>query len=433
MKEFDKKTFRKIFATSYMGNCIEMYDYVLLGVLLPRLSGVFIGDVTIKETFFFGLFAFMAAGLARPLGGILFGHIGDKYGRKNALFLTLLGMSICSIGIAVLPSYSQIGYASTVFFMLFRIGQGLSMGGEGLGAAVYVLESMAKGEGKKISATYATSNGVGALLAISLSLLITHPIFPEWSWKCLFLLGGAVAIMGFIIRRTLPDTPEFEHSKEVKELSKMPIRSLLTSFKSQILLGVLYVGIGGALSFVGYAFLNIYLQKVVGLSQSLALSYALFSMVLATSSVFVLSRFLKKYKLQSVMKTGCYFVIVASYPMMYFLQGFGAFGIITSIILLSLMTACVVSVIPLYLSSLFPTHLRYSGACFTANLSSAIIGNAYPLYAFWIMDVTDNRCSPAFLLITLSIAFFICSHLLNSSSHKIFTQRGEHDKLYATH
>lgn len=433
MKEFDKKTFRKIFATSYMGNCIEMYDYVLLGVLLPRLSGVFIGDVTIKETFFFGLFAFMAAGLARPLGGILFGHIGDKYGRKNALFLTLLGMSICSIGIAVLPSYSQIGYASTVFFMLFRIGQGLSMGGEGLGAAVYVLESMAKGEGKKISATYATSNGIGALLAISLSLLITHPIFPEWSWKCLFLLGGAVAIMGFIIRRTLPDTPEFEHSKESKELSKMPIRNLLASFKSQILLGVLYVGIGSALSFVGYAFLNMYLQKVVGLSQSLALSYALFSMAFGTSSVFILSRFLKKYKLQSVMRTGCYFVIVASYPMMYFLKGFGAFGIITSIVLLSLMTACIVSVIPLYLSSLFPTHLRYSGACFTANLAAAIIGNAYPLYAFWIMDVTDNRCSPAFLLIALSISFFICSHLVNRSSHKIFTKGEDHDKLYATH
>ena len=433
MEEFDRKTFRKIFATSYMGNCIEMYDYVLLGVLLPRLSGVFIGDATIRETFFFGLFAFMAAGLARPLGGILFGHIGDKYGRKNALFWTLCGMSICSIGIAVLPSYSQIGYISTVLFMLFRIGQGISMGGEGLGAAVYLLESMAKGEGKKISATYATSNGVGALLAISLSLLITHPVFPEWSWKCLFLLGGAVAIMGFIIRRTLPDTPEFEQSKESNDLSKMPIRNLLTSFKVQILLGVLYVGIGSALSFVGYAFLNMYLQKVVGLSQSVALGYALFSMAFGTSSVFVLSRFLKNYKLQSVMRTGCYFVIVASYPMMYFFKGFGAFGIILSIILLSLMTACIVSVIPLYLSSLFPTHLRYSGACFTANLAAAIIGNAYPLYAFWIMDVTDNRCSPAFLLIALSISFFVCSHFLGRSSRKIFTKGEGYDKLYATH
>lgn len=433
MKDLDQKTFRKIFLTSYIGNCIEMYDYVLLGVLLPRLSGVFIGDVSIKEAFFFGLFAFMAAGLARPLGGILFGHVGDKYGRKTALFWTLLGMSICSVGIAVLPSYAQIGYASTVFFMLFRIGQGISMGGEGLGAAIYLLESIAKGEGKKISATYATSNGVGALLAISLSLLITHPIFPEWSWKCLFLLGGAVAIMGFIIRGTLPDTPEFEQSKESNELSRMPIRSLLTSFKAQILLGVLYVGIGSALSFVGYAFLNMYLQKVVGLSQSVALGYALFSMAFGTSSVFVLSRFLKRYKLQSVMRTGCYFVIVASYPMMYFLKGFGSFGIITSIILLSLMTACIVSVIPLYLSSLFPTHLRYSGACFTANLAAAIIGNAYPSYAFWIMDVTANRCSPAFLLMALSISFFICSHLLSRSPHKIVPKGDGHDKLYATH
>lgn len=432
MRTLEKNIFRKIFLTSYMGNCIEMYDYVLLGVLLPRLSGVFIGDASIKETFFFGLFAFMAAGLARPLGGILFGHIGDKYGRKNALFWTLCGMSICSIGIALLPSYSQIGYVSTVFFMLFRIGQGISMGGEGLGAAVYLLESMAKDEGKKVSATYATSNGVGALLAISLSLLITHPVFPEWSWKCLFLLGGAVAIMGFIIRRTLPDTPDFERSKESNALSRMPIRTLLTSFKAQILLGILYVGIGSALSFVGYAFLNMYLQKVAGLSQSVALGYALFSMAFGTSSVFVLSRFLKKYRLQSVMKTGCYFVIVASYPMMYFLKGFGAFGIMTSIILLSLMTACIVSVIPLYLSSLFPTHLRYSGACFTANLAAAIIGNAYPLYAFWIMDVTDNRCSPAFLLIALSILFFICSRFLSGSPQpKILTKGGLHDKLYA--
>jgi MHS family proline/betaine transporter-like MFS transporter len=436
METVEKKTFRKIFWTSYMGNCIEMYDYVLLGVLLPRLSGMFIGDASIKETFFFGLFAFMAAGLARPAGGILFGHIGDKYGRKHALFWTLCLMSTCSVGIALLPSYSQIGYFSTIFFMLFRIGQGISMGGEGLGAAVYLLESMDKdkGQGTKVSATYATSNGVGPLLAISLSLLITHPVFPEWSWKCLFLIGGLVAITGFIIRRTLPDSPDFERSKGLSTLSKMPIHNLFASFKTQIFLGVLYVGIGSALSFVGYAFLNMYLQKVSGLSQSIALGYAMFSMALAASCVFGLGRFLsfKRYNLHSIMKTGCYFVIVASYPMMYFLKGFGATGIIISIILLSLMTACIVSVIPLYLSSLFPTQLRYSGACFTGNVAAAIIGNAYPLYAFWIIDVTDNRCSPAFLLITLSISFCIFSRFLSSSSHTTLTKGIRHDRLYAT-
>ena len=415
-----------------MGNCIEMYDYVLLGVLLPRLSGIFIGDVGIKETFFFGLFAFMAAGLARPLGGILFGHNGDKYGRKNALFWTLCGMSVCSIGIAILPGYSQIGYASTVFFMLFRIGQGISMGGEGLGAAVYLLESTVKDDSKKVSALYATSNGVGALLAISLSLLITHPIFPEWTWRCLFLLGGTVAIMGFIIRSILPDTQEFQHSKASNALSIIPLRTLLASYKASMLLGILYVGIGSALSFIKYAFLNMYLQKIAGLSQSVALQYALFSMVFGILCVFMLSRILKEYELQSVMKTGCYFVMFASYPMMYLLHGFGAFGIITSIILFSFATATIVSVIPIYLSSLFPTHLRYSGTSFTANLA-AVIGNAFPFYAFWIMDITDDRCSPAFLLMGLTILFFICTRLFGTSSQKILMEKIGDDKLYAAH
>lgn len=432
METRKKKTVRKIFLTSYMGNCIEMYDYVLLGVLLPRLSGVFIGDVSIKETFFFGLFAFMAAGLARPLGGILFGHIGDRYGRKNALFYTLCGMSLCSIGIALLPGYSEIGYASTVLFMLCRIGQGISMGGEGLGAAVYMLESLVndKDEGKKLSAAYATSNGVGALLAIGLSLVTAHPLFPEWSWRCLFLAGGAVAIMGFIIRRTLPDTPEFERSKESNTLSRVPMRTLLASCKASILLGVLYVGVGSALSFVKYTFLNMYLQKVTGLSESVALGYALFSMAFGIACVFALSRVLKRYELQSVMNTGCYFVILASYPMMYLLKGFGAFGIIASIILFSFATATIVSVIPIYLSSLFPTPLRYSGACFTANLATAI-GNAFPLYAFWIMDVTGDRCSPAFLLMVLAVLFFTCSRLLGGFSHKTPIKGAGYDKLYA--
>jgi MHS family proline/betaine transporter-like MFS transporter len=183
---------------------------------------------------------------------------------------------------------------------------------------------------------------------------------------------------------------------------------------------------------MGYTFLNMYLQKILGLSQSVALGYALFSMAVATSSVFALSRILRKYKLQSVMRTGCYFVVVASYPMMYFLKGFGAFGIIISIILLSLMTACIVSVAPLYLSSLFPTHLRYSGACFTANLASAVIGNAYPLYAFWIMNATGDSCSPAFLLMSLSISFLICSRFWSGSPQpKTLTKGGLYDKLYA--
>jgi len=431
MRTLEQKTLKKIFLTSYVGNAIEMYDYVLLGVLLPRMSGVFIGDANIKETLFFGLFAFMAAGLARPLGGILFGHIGDKYGRKNALFWTLCGMSVCSIGLALLPGYSQIGYVSTVFFMLFRIGQGISMGGEGMGAAVYLLESMARDEGKKAGATYATSNGVGAFLAISLSLLITHPIFPEWSWRCLFLLGGAVAIAGFVVRCALPDTPEFQRSKESNMLSKMPVWSLLASCKVSVFLGVLYVGIGSALSFVGYAFLNMYLQKVTGLSQSVALGYALFSMAFGTSCVFGLSRVLKRYELQSVMKTGGCFVILVSYPMLYLLKGFGAFGIIAAIVLLSFATAIIVSVIPSYLSSLFPTHLRYTGACFTGNLAAAIIGNAYPLYAFWIMDVTNNRCSPAFLLMGLAILFFACSRLLRRPFYETLTKGKEYDKLLA--
>lgn len=317
--------------------------------------------------------------------------------------------------------------------MLFRVGQGLSIGGEGLGAAVYLLESMAPNEGKKVSATYATSNGLGALLAISLSLLITHPIFPEWAWRCLFLLGGLVGIIGFIIRRTLPDTPAFEHSKESNTLSRMPLGNLLASFKTQIFLGILFVGIGSALSFIEYTFLNMYLQKVVGLSQSVALGYALFSMACGTSCVFALSRILKRYNLQSFMKAACYFVIIASYPMIYLLKGFGPSGIIISIILLSLMTACVVSIIPFYLASIFPTHIRYSGACLTGNLASAIIGNAYPLYAFWIMDITADRCSPAYLLVGLSIAFFICSRLLEKSSQRKLPEGGTYDRLYAAH
>lgn len=432
MKTVEKKTFKKIFLTSYVGNCLEMYDYVLLGVLLSRLSNVFIGDVSIKETFFFGLFAFMAAGLARPLGGILFGHIGDKYGRKSALFWTLGGMSFCSIGIALLPSYTQIGYLSTVLFMVFRVGQGFCIGGEGLGAAIYSLESITPDKSKKISAMYATSNGLGALLAIGLSLLITHPIFPEESWRVLFVLGGLVGIVGFIVRRTLPDSMSFEHSKEAHTLSSIPLKNLLSSFKTEMFLGILYVGIGGALSFTGYTFLNMYLQKTVGLSQQTALGYALFSMVLATSCVFGLSRILKNYKLYTVMKAGCFFVVIGAYPMMYFLNDYGMIGIIFSIVLLSFMTACIVSVNPLYLASLFPTHLRYSGASLTANLASAVIGNAYPFYAFWIMDATNNPYSPAFLLIALGSSFLIFSYLFTKSPLKLSTKEGQYDRLYAT-
>ncbi|MGV8947855.1 MAG: MFS transporter [Candidatus Paracaedibacter sp.] len=425
MEEFDKKTFRKIFATSYVGNCLETYDYVLLGVLLPRLSGLFIGDASVKETFFFGLFAFMAAGLARPLGSIFFGHIGDKYGRKNALFWTLIGMSICSIGIALLPSYSEIGVVATVLFMLFRIGQGISVGGEGLGGAVYLLESMTKDEAKKISAVYASSNPVGALLAIALSLVISHPIFPEWSWKCLFLLGGLVGVVGFIVRRTLPDTPAFERSRETNELSRMPIGNLLASSKTQLFLGTLYVGISSSLAFLGYTFLNIYLQKIVVLTQSVALGYALFAVALSTLSMLTFGLFINtKYSIQSVIRTGGYFVILASYPMIYLLTDFGFWGILISIILLALMTGCFMSLFPLYLSSLFPTSIRYSGASLSNNLASAIIGNAYPLYAFWVIDLTGDKSSPALLLIVFSASFLICSRLLSVPTYQFLPSGG---------
>lgn len=415
-KDF-KSTKMKILGAS-IGNILEWYDFSLYGLFAVFISAVVFSGVSASSL----LYTFLVFGLGfvfRPLGSIIFAHLGDKVGRKNALMLTFWVMGIGTILTGLTPSYASIGILAPLLLVLFRIIQGFGAGGEWGGVGTYLAEL----GGKNRRAFYSSWQQFVILLSIlggtGTGILITSvsPTFVETiGWRIPFIVAGGVLIpIAWILRRRLPETEMFKEIKEKSETVKYPIVEVFTKNIRSTMLVIMGTMIWTVSFYIMLTYYPTYIKEYTTLT--LRDGYIVTSVGIAVIAFFVpifgyLSDKWKNRKIFALI--GSIAFIILPYPIFVVVHGGNLGYIILVTAILDFFIAFLSGTLLAWFAESFPTNDRYSGFI-PYNISTSYFGGFAPFIATALIIATNNPISPTFYVIIAGVVSTIGFLLLRET------------------
>lgn len=393
-------------ATIIAGHFLEHYDITLYGFFAAILAPIFFPEENPLCALIYSFGVFAAGFLMRPFGGFIFGYIGDKYGRKNALLFSILLVTIPTLGIGLLPTYAQIGIVSPILLVVFRLLQGVCVGGEFSGAIIYVSEhSRNRTPGFK-AAILLMSGFLGAILGTLAGWISTH--IPVWGWRLPFILGGIIGFVIFWFRRSLDETPDFE-SLSKKKKDGIPI---IRVFKECPIPFLCNIGFGGA-NLVSLYLATIHMSAIfhqnLGFSQSEVMQNFTLCFGFAALVIPFFGRLSDRIGIVRQLLWACILLTLFSIPLylwafqtplvpwrLYIFQG----------ILLLLATSAAVPLFS-FIPKIFPKHLRYSGVSVSFTIGQALLGGFTPMIASYIVSQTGMLWTPGVFLTVVGVLYAV--------------------------
>jgi MFS transporter, MHS family, proline/betaine transporter len=396
---------RQAIAAAALGNATEWFDYGIYAYGLAYISAALFPGSTASATLF-ALGTFAISFLIRPLGGLFWGPLGDKLGRKRVLALTVLMMSGATLLVGLLPTYAKAGWFAPAALIVLRMIQGFSTGGEYGGAATFMAE-YAPDERRGFCGSFlefATLAGfsLGALLMLAASLLLGSQAMHTWGWRLPFLVAAPLGLVGFYLRSRIEDTPVFREMEEQleKEAHARPAVSLSELLHDYRLPLILLGGLVVALNVVNYvllAYMPTYMHKVLGVSENMSLLIPLIGML----SMMVLLPLAGRLSDRLGRKTLWWFSLVglfiAAVPM-FQLMHHGVAGALIGFAVLGVLYVPQLATISATFPAMFPTHVRYAGMAIAYNISTSLFGGTAPIVSDWLVDKTGSALVPAYYM-----------------------------------
>jgi MHS family proline/betaine transporter-like MFS transporter len=394
---------RKAIAASAIGNATEWFDYGIYAYGVTYISAaIFPGDTGTATLL--ALMTFAVSFLVRPLGGLVWGPLGDRVGRKRVLAITILMMAGATLFVGLVPSYASIGLWAPILLVLLRMIQGFSTGGEYGGAATFMAEyAPCRRRGFLGSfLEFGTLSGfsLGALLMLGFSLLLGDDQMHAWGWRLPFLVAAPLGLVGIYLRTRLEDTPifrELEAKGEKEDETTTQFRDLLAGYWRPILqLGGLVV----ALNVVNYTLLSYmptYLENEIGLTSNMSLVVPIIGML--TMMVFL--PFAGAISDRIGRKPMWWFslggLLIAGVPM-FLLMGVNLAGAVIGFAVLGVLYVPQLATISATFPAMFPTHVRYAGMAIAYNVSTSIFGGTAPAVNEWLIGRTGDGLMPAYYM-----------------------------------
>jgi metabolite-proton symporter len=380
---------RHVLFGSLIGTTIEFFDfYIYANAAVLVFPQLFFPGSDPTTSVIESLATFSIAFFARPIGSAVFGHFGDKIGRKATLVAALLTMGISTVCIGLLPTYHNIGIIAPLLLMICRFGQGLGLGGEWGGAVLLAIENAPPGKRAWYGMFPQLGAPIGLLLSggtfLLLNDMLTNEQFFEYGWRIPFIASSLLVVVGFYIRLKITETPSFVQSVETKKQVEMPLLTLLKSYKRELIFG----------TFAAVAtFVTFYLMTVFSLSWAttnlgfarrsfliIELFAILFFVIGIPTSAVLADHFGRRLVLLVV----SFAIGLFGLSFSYFMDS-GRTFLITLFICLGMgLMGLTYGPLGTFLSELFPTEVRYSGASLTFNLAGILGASFAPLIAIWL-------------------------------------------------
>jgi MHS family proline/betaine transporter-like MFS transporter len=399
-----------------LGAILEWYDfgvYVYLAIFIAKLffpeENKTLGLILTYSIFAIGYFM-------RPLGGMLFGHIGDRYGRNTTFVATIMLMSISTVLIGFLPTYYHIGILAPCLLILLRLLQGVSIGGEMIGTLTYFYEVTAEKNRGFVTTLIWCGSGLGILLGSLVSSALLHFLsdaqMSSWGWRVPFLLGIFTGIVGYLLRRKAAESVEFLALKQKNELSKFPLATIFREHKIQ-LLKVFIIFIPGAIAFyLVFVYMPTYANKFVGIS--LAAASIITTVLITFFDVFTpfLGWLSDKIGRKLLLILGLSGLVLFTLPLYYLIQHGTLLSLFIAQFCLAILIAFYSSALIAFTLELVPTKIRFSIMGLGYNACYSIFGGTTPLIATYLIYKSGSNLFPAFYLIAAAaialITVFFC-------------------------
>ena len=401
----------RILLSSLLGNTLEYYEFTIFAIFAIQIGRAFFPEYAADTQILLTLSIFGTGFIARPLGSAVFGHIGDKIGRKISLLITIGGMSVVTIAIGLMPSYKAIGICAPIFLSLFRLLQGLFLGGEGVGAAVYVLEHELESESKLrrgiVGGLLITANMMGTLAAGIVGLIISNTIgLDKYSWRIAFTIGGVCGLAVGLLRLSLPETEHF--AKIPKERKpRIPLLHILRNHFKESIVVLAFAGFTASISYINKGYLATYFQAIMEFSANRAFLYVAYVSALVAIFSPLFGYFSDKYTYRKFNKVIIGIVILLYLPAFMLITNRDHMLIIFGLTILAILTAAILTPTFVFLSDLFPAEVRYSGVGVNFNLGVTIFGGFTPLISTYLTHLTDLNYAPAFYVLSLAVIYVV--------------------------
>jgi MHS family shikimate/dehydroshikimate transporter-like MFS transporter len=403
---------RQVLGASFIGTAIEWYDFFLYGTAATLVFGQLFfptGDPLVSTLSALGTFA--VGFIVRPLGGIIFGHFGDRLGRKSMLVITLNMMGVATVLIGLLPTYDAIGVLAPILLVVLRVIQGLGVGGEWGGAALMAVEYAPEDRRGYYGSWPQMGVPAGLLLATGVFGAVSflpNEQFLSWGWRIPFLLSIILIGVGLFVRLRLLETPSFSEVQESHAEAQMPIVDVLRNYPKNVLLAIGARVASDGSFYVFSVFILDYATRTLGLPRPTILLGVAVASALELFTIPAFGVISDRTGRRPIYLAGTVLLMILAYPYFLMIQtGSTILVLLASVLGLSIAHATMYGPMSAYFAELFSTRVRYSGVSIGYQLASIIGGGLGPLIATYLVAAAGGSFWPvvawmvALCLITL--------------------------------
>ena len=381
-----------------LGGTLEFYDFVVFGVFARDIAAAVFPAASPIASLMASFAAFAAGYLARPIGGIVLSHFGDRHGRRAVFLWSVFVMSAATLGMGLVPSFASWGVAASVLMVLLRVLQGLCLGGELPGALTYVVEAAPRVAPFVCGVVFScVTVGVAIATGVSVSVRTWLPpeLVPVYGWRIAFVLGGLGGVLSFALRRSLEESPEFARMKALAV--RRPFAEVLRTRPMQVLVGITTLAATACFNGLYFSHLPAYLSAVLKYDARDAVLAQTIGVLISAAAILGVGWMASRVPPRHLLRTGALLLLLGAFPFYGALES-RALGLPAILAIAGLAAGFTNGSFAVLLTDLFPTPIRFTGVALVFNVAFTLFSGTSPLVATTLIRNTGSVTSPAWLM-----------------------------------
>jgi len=399
----------RIVLLASLGGTLEFYDFVVFGIFAKDIADAIFPNPTPLLSLMVSFAAFAAGYLARPIGGIVLSHFGDRHGRRPVFLISIFVMSAATFGMGLVPSFAMWGAAASILMVSLRLLQGFCLGGELPGALTYVVETEPRHAPFVCGVVFAcVTMGVAAATAVSLAVRTWLPAatVPSAGWRLAFIIGGLGGLVSFVLRRSLEESPEFARMKALA--ARQPFREAIRTHLGRVAIGIGALAATAGFNGLFFAHMAAYATGVLGYNPRAAIVSQTTGVVVHALGILAVGAVADRVSPRLLLRAGALALIVLAFPF-YTALSTRTVDPTVLMVLAGLCAALVNGTFAVILTDLFPTRVRFSGVALVFNVAFTAFSGTAPLVATTLIRSTTMITAPAIVMVVCGLLTLVAS------------------------